>query len=194
MVGSQQTDCGAMYSIDQIRQTPNDYQSKESIMYNPRKKTLARASITAALAMLLASAALAQTPASQKTEATGGSESIAKMPDLNTTTAGEPLHYLSTPDAVISSDVLTVPPGGVTRWMVHPVPAYLYVLQGDLTLEFVDGKRQTFHTGESLLQSQTGWHRGRNEGQVPLRFLAVFMGSKGTPVILHPPAGALAAD
>ena len=44
---------------------------------------------------------------------------------------------------MVSSDVLTVPPGGVSRWMIHPVPAYLYVLQGDLTLEFVDGKRQT---------------------------------------------------
>jgi quercetin dioxygenase-like cupin family protein len=192
MVESQHADRAPSYFVDRVTHTPNVDQSKESIMYIPRKKYLASASISAALAMLLTSSAPAQTPVSPK--ATTGSESIAKMPDLNTTTAGEPLHYLSTPDAVISSDVLTVPPGGVTRWMVHPVPAYLYVLQGDLTLEFVDGKRQIFHTGESLLQSQTGWHRGRNEGKVPLRFLAVFMGSKGTPVILHPPAGALAAD
>jgi quercetin dioxygenase-like cupin family protein len=162
-------------------------------MYDPRKKTLARVSISLALAALLTSSAVAQN-ATQKTEATGGSESIASLPDLNTTTAGEPLHYLSTPDPVVSSDILTVPPGKVSRWMVHPVPAYLYVLQGGLTLEFSDGKRQTFHTGEALLQSQTKWHRGRNDGQTPLRFLAVFLGSKGTPVILHPPAGALAAE
>jgi len=122
-------------------------------MYNPLKKTLARVSISAALAMLLVSSALAQTPASQKTDATGGSESIAKLPDLDTTSAGEPLHYLSTPEAVVSSDILTVPPGKVSRWMVHPVPAYLYVLQGDLTLEFLDGSRKTFHEGQALLQS-----------------------------------------
>jgi len=163
-------------------------------MYNPLKKTLARVSISAALAMLLVSSALAQTPASQKTDATGGSESIAKLPDLDTTSAGEPLHYLSTPEAVVSSDILTVPPGKVSRWMVHPVPAYLYVLQGDLTLEFLDGSRKTFHEGQALLQSQTKWHRGRNDGQVPLRFLAVFLGSKGTPVILHPPTGPLATE
>jgi mannose-6-phosphate isomerase-like protein (cupin superfamily) len=163
-------------------------------MYDPRKKTLARISISLAFAVLLTSSAVAQNVASQKTEATGGSETITSLPDLTTTTAGEPLHYLSTPDPVVSSDILTVPPGKVSRWMVHPVPAYLYVLQGDLTLEFVDGKRQTFHTGQSLLQSQTKWHRGRNEGQVPLRFLAVFMGSKGTPVILHPPVGVSAEE
>ena len=161
-------------------------------MYNQkRKKTFAHLYISVALATLLASSASAQTAVSQKPEATGGSESIATLPDLNTTTAGEPLHYLSTPEPVVSSDILTVPPGSVSRWMIHPVPAYLYVLQGDLTLEFVDGKRETFHQGQALLQSQTKWHRGRNEGQVPLRFLAVFLGSKGTPVILHPPVGAL---
>ena len=116
-------------------------------MYDPRKKTLVRVSISLALAALLTSSAVAQSAISQKTEATGGSETITSLPDLTTTTAGEPLHYLSTPDPVVSSDILTVPPGKVSRWMVHPVPAYLYVLQGDLTLEFVDGKRQTFHTG-----------------------------------------------
>jgi quercetin dioxygenase-like cupin family protein len=163
-------------------------------MNDHRKKTLAQVSISVAVAMLLTSSALAQSPASKKAEARGGSESIATLPDLNTTSAGEPLHYLGTPDPVIYSDVLTIPPGGVSRWMTHPVPAYLYVLQGDLTVEFVDGKRQTFHTGQALLQSQTKWHRGRNDGQVPVRFLAVFLGSKGVPVILHPPAGALVAN
>jgi quercetin dioxygenase-like cupin family protein len=162
-------------------------------MYDLRKKALSRAFISLALAALLTSIAV-QNANAQKSEAAAGSETIARLPDLNTTSAGEPLHYLSTPDAVVSSDILTVPPGKVSHWMVHPVPAYLYVLEGDLTLEFVDGKRQTFHTGESLLQSQTKWHRGRNEGQVPLRFLAVFMGSKGTPVILHPPVGGLASE
>ena len=158
------------------------------------KKTFARVSISLALAALLTSSAVAQNATSPKTEAMAGSDSIVSLPDLNTTTAGEPLHFLSTPDPVVSSDILTVPPGKASRWMVHPVPAYLYVLQGDLTLEFIDGKRQTFHAGQSLLQSQTKWHRGRNEGQIPLRFLAVFMGSKGTPVILHPPVAASAEE
>jgi quercetin dioxygenase-like cupin family protein len=161
-------------------------------MHNQSKKILVHVLVFVAISALLTSSAVAQT-VSQKTETTG-SESIATLPDLTTTSADEPLHYLSTPDPVISSDILTVPPGGVSRWMTHPVPAYLYVLQGDLTVEFIDGKQETFHTGQAFLQSQTKWHRGRNDGQVSVRFLAVFLGSKDVPVILHPPAGALVAE
>jgi quercetin dioxygenase-like cupin family protein len=139
---------------------------------------------------LLPTSAGANTAQAVKPQA-GGSETIAPLPDLTTTAAGEPLLYLSTPDPVISSDILTIPPGGVSHWMTHPVPAYLYVLQGDLTVEFVDGKRQTFHAGQAFLQSRAQWHRGRNDGQTPVRFLAVFLGAKGVPTILHPPAAAV---
>ena len=131
-------------------------------------------------------------PVTSEPQIAGGSETITPLPDLTSTAAGEPLLYLSTPDPVVSSDVLTIPPGGVSRWMTHPVPAYLYVLQGDLTVEFVDGHRQTFHAGEALLQSRAAWHRGRNDGHTPVKFLAVFLGARGVPTILHPPAGALA--
>jgi hypothetical protein len=71
--------------------------------------------------------------------------------------------------------------------MTYPVPAYLYVLQGDLTVQFVDGRQQTIHAGQHFLQSRTQWHRGRNDGQQPVRFLAVFLDAKGIPTILHPP-------
>jgi quercetin dioxygenase-like cupin family protein len=139
--------------------------------------------ILIAVAVSSTGAAAQETPSAK----TAGAGSIAALPELTTTVAGEPLLYLSTPDPVISSDILTVPPGGVTQWMTHPVPAYLYVLQGDLTVEFIDGKRQTYHTGQAFLQSRTHWHRGRNDGATPVRFLAVFLGSKGVPTILHPP-------
>src|ERR1700723_3604887 len=55
-------------------------------MYDPRKNTLARISISLAFAVLLTSSAVAQNVASQKTEVTGGSETITSLPDLTTTT------------------------------------------------------------------------------------------------------------
>jgi quercetin dioxygenase-like cupin family protein len=112
------------------------------------------------------------------------------LPRLTTTIAGEPLAYPNTPDPVVSSAIETIPPGGVTPWMTHPVPAYLYVLEGTLIVEFEDGTRHTFDAGQSFLQCRTTWHRGRNEGTKPMRFLAVFVGAKGVPEILHPPSGA----
>jgi quercetin dioxygenase-like cupin family protein len=110
---------------------------------------------------------------------------------LSKTIVGESLAYPSTPQPVISSAIETIPPGGVTEWMTHPVPAYLYVLEGTLTVELVDGTRHTFDAGQSFLQCRTTWHRGRNEGTTTMRFLAVFAGAEGVPVIVHPPSGPL---
>lgn len=59
--------------------------------------------------------------------------SSAAFVDVSTDTktiAGEPIEYPSTPNPVISANAVTIPPGTVTSWMAHPVPAYLYVLEG----------------------------------------------------------------
>jgi quercetin dioxygenase-like cupin family protein len=109
------------------------------------------------------------------------------LPPLDKTIAGERLEYPSTAHPEISTEILTIQPGTTTQWMTHPVPAYLYVLQGNLTVEFENGKRQQFSAGQAFLQSRTTWHRGRNDTNEPVKFLAVFMGSNGVPTILHPP-------
>jgi quercetin dioxygenase-like cupin family protein len=137
--------------------------------------------LTALVSGLVVATAVAE---SRSTEAT-----TTMLPSLTTTIAGEPLAYPNTPDPVVSSAIETIPPGGVTPWMTHPVPAYLYVLEGTLTVELEDGTRHTFETGQSFLQCRTTWHRGRNEGTKPMRFLAVFIGAKNVPEILHPPSG-----
>jgi quercetin dioxygenase-like cupin family protein len=137
---------------------------------------------------LVVAGALAQTSgaAPPSTEST-----VTGLPPLTRTIAGEPLAYPNTPDPVISSGIVTVPPGGVTQWMIHPVPAYLFVLEGTLTVELIDGTRHRFEAGQSFLQCHTTWHRERNEGAVPMRFLAVFVGAKDVPEIVHPPSGPL---
>jgi quercetin dioxygenase-like cupin family protein len=116
-----------------------------------------------------------------------GDEQITMLPDLAATIAGEPLAYPSTPAPVISSGVLTIPPRSTTKWMIHPVPAYVYVLQGTLIVEFQNGSRHAYKAGEAFLQCHTMWHRGVNAGNEPVKFLAVFVGAKGEPVIVHPP-------
>jgi quercetin dioxygenase-like cupin family protein len=104
------------------------------------------------------------------------------------TIAGEPLTYPSTPSPEVSSFTLSLAPGATTAWMTHPVQAYIYVLEGTLTVELADGGRQEFGAGQAFLQTRTRWHRGRNEGRIPARFLAVFCGAQGVPTVLHPPA------
>jgi quercetin dioxygenase-like cupin family protein len=116
---------------------------------------------------------------------------ITVVSDDTTTDANEPIRYLSTPNPEVTSVILSLPPGGKTEWMTHPVPGYLYILDGQLTVEFEDGHRLTFKQGQAFMQARTKWHRGINEGDTSVRFLAVFFGEKGTPVILNPPHGAL---
>lgn len=109
----------------------------------------------------------------------------------STTISGEPEWYLNTPDPEVSSAIFTIPPGATSQWMTHPAPGYIYVLQGTLTVEFSDGTHQSFSAGRGFLQARTHWHRGRNDGAEPVRFLVVFFGAKGVPNVMHPPAGEL---
>jgi quercetin dioxygenase-like cupin family protein len=151
------------------------------------RKVIVTCVAVAALATASASGfAVARDAHSSSNEATA----TALVP-LSKTIAGEPLAYPNTPQPVVSSTIATIPPGGVTEWMTHPVPAYLYMLEGTLTVELVDGRRYAFDAGQSFLQCRTTWHRGRNEGTTPVRFLAVFVGAQGVPEVVHPPSGPL---
>src|SRR5580700_2567683 len=93
--------------------------------------------------------------------------------------SGEPLAYPSSPDPEITASIMPIPPGGKTEWMTHPVPAYVYILEGELTVEFAaDASCQKFKAGQGFIQARSAWHRGRNDGQTEMRFLAVFSGAK----------------
>jgi quercetin dioxygenase-like cupin family protein len=123
---------------------------------------------------------------------------MSNFSDLSSDTktlVGEPLEYPSTPNPVITSNIVTIEPGTVTEWMIHPVQPYLYVLEGTLIVEFAaDGSRQSFKAGQAFLQTRTRWHRGCNDGKNPVRFLSVFIGARDVPTILHPPAGKALGD
>jgi len=119
---------------------------------------------------------------------------IEKRPDFlavssdATTIAGEPLAYPNTPDPIISSFILPIAPRAVTEWMIHPVPPYIFVLEGTLSVEFAaDGHVKKFKQGEAFLQTRSQWHRGRNDTDQLMRFLVVYVGAKDVPTILHPP-------
>jgi|HubBroStandDraft_6_1064221.scaffolds.fasta_scaffold347455_2 quercetin dioxygenase-like cupin family protein len=114
----------------------------------------------------------------------------ATMTDISkdsVTDAGEPIIYLETPNPEISSSIVTIPPGTTTKWMTHPVQGYVYVLEGTLIVEFADGPRMAFKAGKGFPQARSKWHRGRNDGEGVVRFLAVFFGGKDVPNVLNPP-------
>ena len=120
-------------------------------------------------------------------QADGIKSTMTEVSKDSVTDAGEPILYLDTASPEISSAILTIPAGTTTEWMTHPVQGYVYVLEGTLIVEFADGPRKEFKAGQGFPQARSKWHRGRNDGEGMVRFLAVFFGGKDVPNVLHPP-------
>jgi quercetin dioxygenase-like cupin family protein len=103
-----------------------------------------------------------------------------------TTIAGQKIEYPNTDKAEMVSVIIEIQPGRESGRHMHPVPTYVHVLQGTLTVEFEDGSRQTFEAGKGLLEVVNKWHNGKNLGDVPLKVLVVFAGEEGKPNLIQP--------
>ena len=86
----------------------------------------------------------------------------------------------------MASVLIDIQPGKESGRHMHPVPTYVHVLEGTLTVEFEDGSRQTFQAGSGFLEVVNAWHNGKNLGDVPLKFLVVFAGEEGKPNLIRP--------
>jgi quercetin dioxygenase-like cupin family protein len=89
---------------------------------------------------------------------------------------GAPLSYPEgTPN--ITSAIVTVPPGGETGWHLHEVPLFAYVLEGELTVDYGEKGTKTYRAGEAVLEAMNWPHNGTNTGTVPMKLVAIYMGS-----------------
>ena len=107
-----------------------------------------------------------------------------------TTVTGEPIRYPSGAPAQITAVEITLQPGQQTGWHTHPVPLVGYVLEGELTVDYGPKGQRIYRKGDALAEAMNEAHNGRNNGQEPVRILAVFVGMEGTPgsVPASPPA------
>jgi quercetin dioxygenase-like cupin family protein len=95
------------------------------------------------------------------------------------TIRGQSIRYPATANPEVTAMLVELAPGGTSDRHQHPVPPYIQVLQGTLTVEFDDGSRQSFEAGRGFLEAVDTWHTARNLGQDPVKFLVVFMGEQG---------------
>ena len=102
------------------------------------------------------------------------------------TIGGQKIEYPKTDKAEMASVLVEIPPGKESGRHMHPVPTYVHVLEGTLTVEFEDGSRQAFKAGSGFLEAVNTWHNVKNLGEVPLRFLVVFAGEEGKPNLIRP--------
>lgn len=97
------------------------------------------------------------------------------------TADGDPFKYPETKKAEIVSVIGTLEPGGRTALHQHPVPVYVYLLEGSLTVKTEGEESRNYKAGQAFLESVNRWHQAFNEGTEPAKLLVVFMGEEGKP-------------
>ena len=108
-------------------------------------------------------------------------QSTKEILKTDRTIIGEKIVYPGGGEAEIRSMVVVIAPGEDTKWHKHPVPLYAYILSGTLTVDYGDKGKRTYVTGDAFMEAMDQWHRGQNDGNEPVRILAVFMGGNNQP-------------
>ena len=134
--------------------------------------------------VLLLLTILATSPVcAQSNEAEGYQKQVQVTPLLKTTvtSAGQPITYPQITDPEVTGLLVEIPPGAETGWHKHPFPCYAYMLSGELSVDFEDGKTNRFTAGQAFAEGVNLLHNGRNIGTEPVRLVLFVTGEKDKP-------------
>lgn len=104
---------------------------------------------------------------------------------LKTTTTrdGEPIAYPAGKPEIISV-IGTIEPGGRTPLHQHPVPVYVYILEGEVELRSEGGEPHRYMPGEAYIEAFNRDHQLFNVGSAPAKVLVVIAGEAGSPATI----------
>lgn len=97
------------------------------------------------------------------------------------TADGDALAYPRTDKPEVVSVVGMLEAGGRTALHQHPVPVFVYVLEGELEVQTEGRSARNYKTGEAFLESVGRWHQAFNKTDKPVRLLVLFVGEEGKP-------------
>ncbi|MCE8003450.1 cupin domain-containing protein [Billgrantia ethanolica] len=109
-------------------------------------------------------------------------EGFATSPVLKTTVTrdGDTIAWPEgTPEIV--SVIGTIEPGGRTPLHQHPVPVYVFVLEGEVELRTEGGDPHVYGTGEAYVEALNRDHQLFNVSDSDARILVVFAAAEGQP-------------
>ena len=95
------------------------------------------------------------------------------------------LEYPKTGKAEVVSVIGEVEPGGRTSRHQHPVPVFVYVLEGTLTVQADGGQPREYRPGQAFLEDVNHWHQAFNKTSESVKILVVFMGEEGKPTTIN---------
>lgn len=92
----------------------------------------------------------------------------------------EPVVYPTGKPELISV-IGSIEPGGRTPLHEHPVPVYVYILEGEVELQTEGRQPHRYKTGEAYIEALNRKHQLFNKGSGTARVLVVFVGEEGKP-------------
>lgn len=104
------------------------------------------------------------------------------QPLLKTTQTrdNEPITYPTGKPEIVSV-IGTLEKGGRTALHQHPVPVYVYILEGEVELKTEGGEPHRYKAGEAFIEAQNRKHQAFNVADTPTKLLVVFVGEEGKP-------------
>jgi quercetin dioxygenase-like cupin family protein len=96
----------------------------------------------------------------------------------NKTIMGEEFSYPAG-QADVTAAVLTLAPGAKTLTHRHGVPLFIYVLEGEIEVDYGAKGKKLYKKGDAFMEAMSIAHFGMNNSAAPVRLLAVYMGAVG---------------
>ena len=83
--------------------------------------------------------------------------------------AGQPL---------IKAFLIDIPAGKTTALHKHAVPLFVYVVSGELEVDYGSKGKKTFKSGSSFVEAIEWCHFGKASGQLPVKIIGVYLGQE----------------
>ena len=90
-----------------------------------------------------------------------------------------PIVYPTQQPAEVSSVIRVHQPAEETGWHKHMVPLHVYILQGEMNVEYDNSVIHTVSKGDAFVGVTDVWHNTTNTSNKPAVVFVVFMGAEG---------------
>jgi quercetin dioxygenase-like cupin family protein len=103
---------------------------------------------------------------------------VVPLLEGNKTIMGENFSYpLGQPN--VTAAILSLTPGTKTISHTHEVPLFIYVLEGEMEVDYGAKGKKTYKNGDAFMEAMSVSHYGVNVSNAPVKVLAVYMGAVG---------------
>ncbi len=101
----------------------------------------------------------------------------AEIPVLQSpkTSLGKDFNY-PTGQPLIKAYVIDIPVGKQTSLHKHAVPLFVYVVSGELEVDYGSKGKKSFKSGTSYIEEIDWCHFGKPAGKIPVRIIGIYLG------------------